>query len=75
MESSDWRDYSEYSFENGFPDIANVPFREVYVSRPKFVKFALIWTQATGMYKKFQIYCRGREKHEKLTPVQLEIAS
>ena len=64
MVLTEWRNYSDYSFEKGFPDIAEMPFHLVYVRRPNFVKFALIWKEVSGMYEIFQHYCKGRKTHE-----------
>jgi hypothetical protein len=64
MVLGDWNELSTCSFEKSFPDIGGVVFSEVYLTRPKFVQFALIWKTCTGTYQKWKKYCTGRKKHE-----------
>ena len=64
MVSSEWRNFADYSFDEDFPDIGGMPFSEVYQRRPKFVQFALIWRSSTGLFEKFQAYCKGRRNEQ-----------
>ena len=62
MVLTQWRDYSEDTFEDNHPDIGGKTFSWVYRERSEFVKFVLIMYDVTGTYKKFQEYCKQRNE-------------
>jgi hypothetical protein len=64
-----WNQLSAEKFEDAFPDIGGWNFAEVFTARPKFVSYSQIWFEATGVYEKFQRYCKGRIQHEKIQQV------
>ena len=68
-----WRDLSAEKFEDAFPDIGGWTFEYVFQMRPKFVKYSQIWFEATGVYKKFQAYCKGRIEYEKSKPTSCQL--
>ena len=62
-------EYADEHFPDCFPDVGGSewPFTRVYLERPKFVEFALIWKEASGSYGKFKKYCHWR-KTNNVTP-------
>jgi len=59
-----WRGFEQYCFEKKFPDVGGMTFKELFTARPKFVEYSQIWFEATGMFKNWQAYCKGRLKYE-----------
>jgi len=52
-------------FEEGqHSDLDYKTFNYIYVNRPKWVQFTLIWESAKGQYKRWLQYCRDRNKYE-----------
>lgn len=57
MESTTWPE--------NFPDIAKWSFERTWKERPEFCKFAMDWTNPTGLFEKFQKYCLIKIKTSK----------
>ena len=59
-----WNELKNECFAEEFPDIGGWSFSKVFDERKKFVRYSQIWTETSGIYKKFKIYCKGRLQHE-----------
>ena len=63
MVRENWNEFKNNCFAPEFPDVGgdNWPFWRIYKERPKFVEFALCWSDASGVYGQWKEYCEGRK--------------
>ena len=51
-------------FPENFFDIANWTFLKTFKERQEFCKFSQGWTKPTGLFLKFQKYCKKKYKED-----------
>ena len=58
------------TWPKGFMDIGGLTFDEVYERKKEFVEFTLhSMTKCSGMFKRFQDFCREKEKNAQLNRI------
>ena len=51
------------TFPENFPDIGSWCFQRVWDERREFCKFSLDWSHPSGLFEKFQKYCKQKIKN------------
>ena len=64
------------TFPENFPDVGSWEFKRVWAERREFCKFSLDWSNPTGIFEKFQKFCKQKIKnHVSSTASKIENAS
>ena len=63
------------TFPENFPDIGSWTFLKVWEDRKDFCKFSLNWDNPTGLFKKFQKYCKQKITNVSRPTPEVENAS